>query len=84
MVGEIGEQRTFIFQPLDDLVISTIRNFAALYPLFADDVNQITAHLEAGESFKALKIGHKLLAGQEKATPDSVAPPPAMRSAAAV
>jgi flagellar biosynthesis regulator FlbT len=53
--------------PLDQLVIDTIRNFATLYPHYADDVLQITAHLEAGEGYKALKIGHKLLANEQAA-----------------
>lgn len=56
-------------QPLDHLVIETIKNFSKLYPPFADDVAQIIAHLEAGEPFKALKVGHKLLADQEKVAP---------------
>lgn len=60
-------------QPLDHLVIETIKNFSTLYPNFADDVAQIITHLEAGESFKALKVGHKLLADKEKTeTPELV------------
>jgi flagellar biosynthesis regulator FlbT len=62
-------------QPLDHLVIDTIKNFSKLYPPFEDDVAQIIAHLEAGEPFKALKVGHKLLADQEKvAPPDFIQP----------
>ena len=53
-------------QPLDHLVIETIKNFGKLYPLFTEAVDQIIAHLEAGEPFKALKLGHKLLADKEK------------------
>lgn len=49
-------------QPLDLLVIDTIKNFAKLYPRLAGEVDQIIAHLESGESFKALKVGHKLIA----------------------
>ena len=59
-------------QPLDHLVIDTIRNFAKLYPAFHDDINQIIVHLEAGEPFKALKVGHKLLESQDGVT----VPPP--------
>lgn len=49
-------------QPLDELVVATIRSFAALYPNLNDCTDQIIAHLEAGEPFKALRLGHKLLA----------------------
>jgi len=63
-------------QPLDHLVIETIRNFSTLYPPYADDVTQIIAHLEAGEPFKALKLGHKLLAEQEKIMVPTPAPSP--------
>ncbi len=58
-------------QPLDHLVIETIKNFGKLYPNFEGDILQIIAHLEAGEAFKALKVGHKLLAEQEKKSPSS-------------
>ncbi len=56
-------------QPIDHLVVQTIQSFAALYPQFADDVEQIIAHLNNGESFKALRLGHKLLADKEQTTP---------------
>lgn len=59
-------------QPLDHLVIETIKNFSKIYPAFASEVEHIIDHLEAGEAFKALKIGHKMLADQEKATPPSL------------
>jgi len=52
--------------PLDDLVVNTLKSFTALYPDFADTVSEIVAHLEAGETFKALRIAHKLLAEQQK------------------
>ena len=48
-------------QPLDHLVIDTIKNFGVLYPAFTSEVDSIINHLEAGEPFKALKVGHKLL-----------------------
>ncbi len=64
-------------QPLDHLVIETIKNFSKLYPSFAADIDQIIAHLEAGEAFKALKVGHKLLAEQEKVEPPALAQPAA-------
>ncbi len=69
-------------QPLDKLVLETIGNFAKLYPHFDADINQIVVHLQAGESFKALKIGHKLLAEQEKKEPSSTVQPAVEVSAA--
>lgn len=68
-------------QPLDHLVIETIKNFSKLYPPFADDVAQIIAYLEAGEPFKALKVGHRLLADQEKVTPPELVQPVSAASA---
>src|ERR1700722_15073854 len=50
-------------KPLDHLVIETIKSFAKLYPHFVGEVEQIIAPLEAGEAFKALRIGHKLMGG---------------------
>jgi flagellar biosynthesis regulator FlbT len=63
-------------QPLDHLVIETIKNFSKLYPRFEGEIRDVIAHLEAGEAFKALKIGHKLLAEQEKVIPPALAPAP--------
>ena len=68
-------------KPRDHLVIDTIRNFGALYPNLKDDVDHIIALLEAGEGFKALKIGHKLLADRGKPLPadaPAVAPSPSV------
>ena len=67
-------QLTYLFkgkgQPIDKLVIDTLSNFAKLYPHLAVEVSQMIMHLEAGESFKALKIGHAVLeAEQAKQTP---------------
>jgi flagellar biosynthesis regulator FlbT len=53
-------------KPLDHLVIETIKSFGKLYSHLTGDVDQIIAHLEAGEPFKALRIGHKLMEGQGK------------------
>lgn len=53
-------------QPLDGLVIQTIRNFAKLYPNLQDHIDRIINHLEAGEAFKALRLGHEILAMQGK------------------
>jgi flagellar biosynthesis regulator FlbT len=53
-------------QPLDDLVVNTLKSFSTLYPNLSGDVAQIVALLEAGESFKALRLAHKLLADQQK------------------
>jgi flagellar biosynthesis regulator FlbT len=58
-------------KPLDKLVIKTIQNFGALYPDLQGVVDAILKHLEAGESFKALQIAHKLLeqSGEEPIFP---------------
>ena len=53
-------------QPLDGLVIQTIRQFVKLYPNLQDQVDKIIQHLEAGEAFKALRLGHDILAVQGK------------------
>ncbi len=53
-------------QPMDTLVIDTVRSFGRLYPAYADTVAVIIQHLEAGESFKALKITHDILKQYEK------------------
>jgi flagellar biosynthesis regulator FlbT len=52
---------------MDTLVIDTVKSFAKLYPNHDAEVAQIIAHLEARESFKALKVAHNMLAQQEKA-----------------
>lgn len=49
-------------QPLNSVVMDTIKSFQKMYPHLNGEVDQILIHLEAGESFKALKIGHALLA----------------------
>ena len=51
-------------QPIDTLVVDTLRNFAKLYPDLTDRVEEMVAHLEAGESYKALKIGHDIMVQQ--------------------
>ncbi len=53
-------------QPLDGLVIQTIRNFASIYPSLTGQIDNIIQHLEAGEAFKALRLGHEILATQNK------------------
>jgi flagellar biosynthesis regulator FlbT len=55
-------------QPLDGLVIQTIRNFAAIYPNLQEHIDSIIIHLEAGEAFKALRLGHEILAMQNNTT----------------
>jgi flagellar biosynthesis regulator FlbT len=50
---------------MDTLVIDTVKSFAKLYPNHDNEVAQIIAHLEARESFKALKIAHHMLESQE-------------------
>ncbi len=53
-------------QPMDNLVIETVKSFGKLYPAFESEVSQIINHLEARESFKALKVAHVMLAQHEK------------------
>ncbi len=62
-------------QPLDSLVIQTIRQFANLYPNLQDEVDKIIHHLEAGEAFKALRLGHDILAGTGSDTSKNVIKP---------
>jgi flagellar biosynthesis regulator FlbT len=53
-------------QPMDGIVLETVRSFAKLYPQYAQDILSILTHLEAKESFKALKIAHTLLDTENK------------------
>jgi len=70
-------------QPLDHLVIDTVKSFGKLYPHLVGEVDQIIAYLEAGEAFKALRLAHKLLAEQEKPnTANSTTPAPAVEATA--
>jgi flagellar biosynthesis regulator FlbT len=59
-------------QPIDHLVVETIKNFGKLYPHLTNHVTQIIGLLEAGEPFKALRLGHKILEDQQKSTPPPV------------
>ncbi|HAX90773.1 MAG TPA: hypothetical protein DCY07_00995 [Rhodospirillaceae bacterium] len=62
-------------QPVDDLVINTLRSFASLYPALSGNVDEIIGYLESGESFKALRLAHKLLAdGQKPANTENPTP----------
>lgn len=56
-------------QPIDQLVIETVRKFGNLYPHLQGQVATMIAHLEAGEGFKALRLGHALLADQQASGP---------------
>lgn len=58
-------------QPMDDLVVNTLKSFSKLYPSLESNVDEIIAYLEAGEAFKALRLAHKLLEEQQ---PDKKAP----------
>lgn len=58
-------------QPMDDLVLKTLESFAKLYPALSDHVAQISAYLSAGETFKALKLAHRLLEPQIPAASSS-------------
>jgi flagellar biosynthesis regulator FlbT len=70
-------------QPLDTLVIETINKFSILYPQLADQVQEITQLLEAGEPFKALRVGHKLLADYEKSKAPGILAPEAISNTTA-
>jgi flagellar biosynthesis regulator FlbT len=52
-------------KPLDSLVIKTVQSFAVLYPSMKGIVDEIIENLQNGNSFKALRIAHKLLAEQQ-------------------
>ncbi len=54
-------------KPMDGLVVNTLKNFSKLYPKLQDEVDEIVRFLEEGDLFKALKIGHRLLAAEQKA-----------------
>ncbi|MFA6279386.1 MAG: flagellar biosynthesis repressor FlbT [Bdellovibrionales bacterium] len=56
-------------KPMDELVINTLKSFSALYPALANHVEEIVQHLNAGESFKALRLAHQLLADEKNAKP---------------
>lgn len=62
-------------QPMDHLVIDTLKSFTKLYPALSDRVEEIRGLLEAGDMFKALKIGHALM--EEQAGAPVPAPVPA-------
>jgi len=55
-------------KPMDSLVIDTVKSFGKLYPGYDSEIEQIIAHLEAKESFKALKVAHGMLEHYEKST----------------
>ncbi|MDD3287788.1 MAG: flagellar biosynthesis repressor FlbT [Alphaproteobacteria bacterium] len=48
-------------QPLDNLVVETLRNFGNIYPNLSDHVEEIIVQLQAGDAFKALRMAHKML-----------------------
>jgi len=67
-------------QPIDNLVMDTVRSFCKLYPAYETEVNQILTHLEAKESFKALKVAHNLLAQHDKTAPVPAVPEQGMEN----
>jgi flagellar biosynthesis regulator FlbT len=48
-------------QPIDTLVVETLKSFGKLYPALAERVDGVLEALKAGDSFKALKLAHALL-----------------------
>lgn len=67
-------------KPMDTLVIDTVKSFARLYPQYAGDVETIIAHLDAKETFKALRIAHSMLEQHEKSTSPAAAVPAAVEA----
>ncbi|MGE3770070.1 MAG: flagellar biosynthesis repressor FlbT [Bdellovibrionales bacterium] len=59
-------------QKIDHMVMDTLRSFARLYPALAPRINDIAALLEAGDSFKALKLAQGLLGSPEKPVDSAV------------
>lgn len=48
-------------QPIDTMVMQTLKSFESLYPQLAPQVAEITACLKTGDSFKALKTAQAML-----------------------
>ena len=69
-------------KPLDHLVIDTIKSFGKLYPHLNGEVEEIISLLEAGELFKALRIGHKLMGGDKPLPTEPMPPLPATQASA--
>lgn len=68
-------------QPLDELVLTTLTNYATLYPAVSNDVAAIVGHLKAGETFKALRLAHGLLENENKIKENTITPYPNGESA---
>jgi flagellar biosynthesis regulator FlbT len=62
-------------QPMDNLVIETVRSFGKLYPAYDAQVAEIITLLDSKESFKALKVAHNMLEKYEKDTQDAALVP---------
>ncbi|MCL2468843.1 MAG: hypothetical protein FWF24_01240 [Alphaproteobacteria bacterium] len=53
-------------EPMDALVINTLKSFGTLYPGLKDNVDSIIQHLNEGNAFKALRMAHGLLEEEKK------------------
>lgn len=53
-------------QPIDTMVMQTLKSFGSLYPALAPQVDEIASYLKAGDSFKALKTAQALLGSNSK------------------
>lgn len=53
-------------QPIDTMVLQTLKSFGTLYPQLMPQVEEISAHLQAGDSFKALKVAQAMLGSNAK------------------
>lgn len=53
-------------QPIDTMVMQTLKSFGSLYPQLATQVEEVAGYLKAGDSFKALKTAQAMLGTKEK------------------
>ena len=53
-------------EPLDVLVVNTLKSFSTLYPDLKGHVEEIVQQLNEGNAFKALRLAHALLEEERK------------------
>lgn len=53
-------------QPIDTMVMQTLKSFGDLYPQLKTQVEEVRTHLAAGDSFKALKTAQAMLSSHAK------------------
>jgi len=59
-------------QKIDHLVFDTLKSFTKLYPSLEPQVAEVVAALEAGDSYRALKLAHNLMGTEEKPIDENV------------